>query len=301
MYRTVHKRIIIISLAIIILTTIGGIIGLLFSEHSINEIVAFYSIIVGFSLLAIVTSFAFIHEEKTWIKKTAKYAYISFPVLIIVLIAAFIFDYSVLADIVGLILIIVSTLLTIDIFVYKDAKAFTLLIILVSLDIISLVIKRYPILFIGLIISLCNYLLSAGIFIYGIRCLYLAGKNKYLKYVTFIFSCVVASSCLSLLYKTQHWPGGNILLYTGQISLVLVTLFVLLTLTSSGFIDWQPLHKKILMRLLVPWTLLFFLFILRFLLPEVNRIIWSPDKSVNQYGFYMKDYDPVIKNGLNKK
>jgi hypothetical protein len=301
MDRTVHKRIIIISLAIIILTTIGGIIGLLFSEHSINEIVAFYSIIVGFSLLAIITSIAIIHEEKTWIKKAAKYAYISFPVLILVLITAFILDNSLLGGITGSIIIIVSTLLMIDIFLNKDAKAFTFLIILVTLDITSLVIKRYHIPFIGLIISLCNYSLSVGSFIYGIRCLYLAGKNKYLKYVTFVFSCVVAVSCLSLLYKTQHWAGGNILLYTGQISLVLVTLFVLLTLPSSGFIDWQPLHKKILKRLLVPWTMLFFLFLLRFLLPEVNRIIWSPVRSVTQFGFYMEDYDPVIKNGLNTK
>jgi cytochrome c biogenesis protein CcdA len=105
-------------------------------------------------------------------------------------------------------------------------------------------------------------------------------------------------SFLGLLCKLQRWPGGDALLKTGEISLVLLTIFVLLVLPSTGFIDWLPLHKKILKRLLLSWALIFFLFLVRYLLPEANRLLWNSEKNVTLYGFEMKDYEPEIKNGL---
>ena len=99
----------------------------------------------------------------------------------------------------------------------------------------------------------------------------------------------------------QHWPLGGILMYSSNILLPLATIVILLTLPSSGFIEWKSLHKRIMLRLLLPWTLIFFLFLLCYLLPEVDSIVWTRDVVQSSTGFDMPDYDIELKNDLEKQ
>jgi hypothetical protein len=101
------------------------------------------------------------------------------------------------------------------------------------------------------------------------------------------------------MFKLQHWPAAGYLLQIGLASLIIGTLYILLTLHSSGFIDWKKFHKKILGKILIPWTFIFIMYISRFMVPELYTLIWSPDsfitkKTEQPYGFDMKDY--IINN-----
>jgi hypothetical protein len=299
MQKTLHKRIMIISLLVIVLMTITGMLLFLFSNLDKGDIVAIYILAVVFSLLSIFTSYALIKEEMIWIRKTAKYTYKLFPLLLIGLMIVIILTGNGFVMIItASIFILLSVFFLLHIFIFSDATSIKASAIFVALILVAIVLKRYHIMFAGAILSIVLLLFSLGSYIYGIRCLYLAEKNSFLKYVSFLFSCVLPFSWLGLLIKLQHWPGGDIILRTGEISLVLITIFVLLVLPSTGFIDWLPLHKKILKRLLLPWVLVFFLFLVRYLSPEANKLLWNSDRNVTLYGFEMKDYEPEIRNGL---
>src|SRR4030043_487292 len=135
--------------------------------------------------------------------------------------------------------------------------------------------------------------ISVGSFMFGIRCLFLAENITYFRNVSFWGGCVISIAFLGQLFKLQHWAGAGIFSIMCLIFLIIGTLYFLLTLHSSGFIDWKPFHKKILRRILIPWTFIFILYISRFMVPDLNHIIWSPDtfiinRTVPAYGFGMK-------------
>ena len=137
--------------------------------------------------------------------------------------------------------------------------------------------ERCHIYYSGLILVMILAFFIIGCLMFGIRCLYLGEKNNYFKNVAFGMSFIITIFFMALLWKLQHWPGGNLLLYSSNILLPLATIIILLTLPTSGFIEWKTFHKRILLRLLLPWTLIFLLFIFRYLLPEVHNIIWTSD------------------------
>lgn len=299
MHKTLHKRIMLISLLVLLLMTIAVVLLSLFSKLDRLDVTAIYILIFAFCVLSIATSSVIIHQEKFWIRKTSSFIFKLFPFLLVCLMAIIILSNIAFVMIFSAsILILLSVFFLYHIFIFSDATSIKASAIFIALLFAAIVLKRYHIIFAGAILSLVLLLFSLGSYIYGIRCIYLAEKNSFLKYVSFLFSCVLPVSFLGLLCKLQRWPGGDALLKTGEISLVLLTIFVLLVLPSTGFIDWLPLHKKILKRLLLSWALIFFLFLVRYLLPEANRLLWNSEKNVTLYGFEMKDYEPEIKNGL---
>ena len=153
----------------------------------------------------------------------------------------------------------------------------------------------------GMTITGFTLLLSAGCFMFGLRCLFLGGKMTYFRNVTFFGGIFTAIAFMGQLFKIQHWTGAGPLVITGFTGLILGSIYVLITLHSSGYIDWQPLHKKVLRKILIPWTFIFFMYISRYMVPELNTLIWTPDvtrKKLSSYGFMMKDYSVEEKNGI---
>lgn len=296
--KVLHKRIKIFSLVIGSFALIGTVIGFLpkFIDLPISPISILFLIL---SIMSLATSYAIIYVEKKWIRKAAKYNLFVYPVLTFAGIMLLIGTNSSFLFIVILSVIIILTIIfLIQIFIFSDPVSLTSTIILISLFIIGMLIKRFHLPFAGTLLTISLGLLSFGGFSYGIRCLYLGQNISFLKYVGFLGSCVFTFSFLGLLFKLQHWPLGNFFVNIANFSFVLGTLIFLLTLPSSGFMDWKPFHKKVLRRLLLPYILIFFLFVLRFLLPEVNNFIFTPTPSGNVTGFEMSDYPVENKNGL---
>jgi hypothetical protein len=305
MVKALHKRIRNISLILMSLILLSVLIALIFSDTTITEMGPLSGIICCFCLLSIFTSWLNIHQEFTWIRKAAKRSLYIYPIIIVVFVPILMFVGNFpsflkipIIIISGTLVLYFTILFLLQIFLFTDATALTGNIIFISLIILWIYLKRYHILFSGVAITLINLLFSIGSFMYGIRCLYLAGKNRFLKYASFWCSCLITVTFIGFVCKVQHWPGGRILENIMYFLLIPGTLVVLLTLPSSGYFEWQPVHKKILKRLIIPWTLIFTLAIIRFLLPEVQKVIWNSTPKVNNYGFEMVDYGIENKNGL---
>jgi hypothetical protein len=296
MEKTLHKRILIISLTAIVLAILAAVLVLMFSDNTIDEISPLFSIVLAFCLLSIITS-AIVYKDKIWIRKISKFSLIFYPLLIIMAIPVLMFFENILNVPVSLLILISSPFFVMQLFLFADAKAITGNAIFIGLIILWLFLKRFHLPFSGYFISIIMFLFSMGSFMYGIRCFYLVGKNSFLKYAAFWCSCLIAVQFLGVLFKIQHWHGGDQFGIAANVLIILGTIVVLLTVPSSGYFDWPTVHKKIFKRLIIPWMLIFTLFIIRFLLPSVHNAIWNTPAKVTN-GFEMVDYGIENKNGL---
>jgi hypothetical protein len=306
MEKALHKRITIISVIIMVLATLAEIVlvlliksGRFHFSFDISGVSTAWVLLMTFSVIALLTSYSIINKEKSWIRKTAKYTlYVSPLILTGLAIGLEITNNIILLIVLGILMVVATAFTLMPIFVFANPVNLTSTIIFLSLIIVSILLKRFHFFLAGICLTVSLGIFSLGSYMYGIRCLYLAEKNRFLKYVAFLGSCVVTIFLMGLLFKVQHWALNPFLVSTGQISLVLGTIVVLLALPSSGFVEWQPLHKKILRRLIFPWALIFLLFIIRFLLPEVDAIIWPRQTKSAEIGFGMDDYTIENKNNL---
>ncbi len=299
MGKSLHKKIILVSVIVFIISLVGTAICYKFS---FLETATQGLILSGFSFFSILSSYAIEYQEKKWIRICARYSVILLPFLVVIF-SFFPFNlYNTLGFFILVIILILVTLLAlVHIFLYTDSTSITGTIILLALVIIGIFLKRNRMPFSNYVITSSSILLSSGYFMYAIRCLFLVDKIAYLKNVSFFGSCIISIAFLGQMFKLQHWPGARWMLTISFASMIVGTIFILLTLHSSGFIDWQPKHRKILKRLLFPWTLIFVLFIFRFMLPDLDARIWSPDKKINKNSFGMTDYPITNKNGLNSE
>jgi hypothetical protein len=298
MEKSLHRKILIISLVIMFLA-LSGIATGLFIYQSLN-LVAFSVLFGTFPLIAIVISFGFKNQERKSLRKLAKYSYVFYPVLLVAIVPVlmFLFDHTLIMITAVLILFVFTLLALMHIFLFADPGNLLSTIIFLLIIILSIFYKRYHLPLASIFISLSLFLYCLGIYIYGIRCLFLAGKNSYLKYITFLGSCFIAISFCALLFKLQRWPGGDLLRAFSNYSILIGTVVVILTLSSSGYIDWQPLHRKIFRRILLPWILIFALTIMQFLLPRITTIVWGANVERKPNSFQMYDYTIENKNGL---
>ena len=262
-----------------------------------GEVAIAWMLFMIFPAISIVTSYFIYHKENAYISKTAKFVFYSYPVIVDLSVFGLInlSNMLIIVIIISVILFLLTIVALIHLNVFTDATGLTSTIIFTVLIIISILLKRYHIIYSGLVITMVLALFLIGSFIFGIRCLYLGERNKYFKNVTFWGSFIITLMFMGLLWKLMHWPGGNLIITTSNILLPLATVIFLLTLPSSGYTEWKPLHKKIIIRLLIPWTLIFMLFLFRFLLPEVHNIIWNKDVTIVNYGFDMPDYTIELK------
>jgi hypothetical protein len=304
MQKSLQRKIIIGSLVAAFVSLAAGLITALIFDLEPATVASM--LLLSFSLLTIISLYALEILVKSWVRKIVKYSLFLFPIsgFISVFIAVAYSEYSAGFYVSLIFTLLLLILVLIHLFLYTDAISLTSVIILLSLLIVGIFFKRMHWPLASLIISMFSTLLSAGSFMFGIRCLTLSGKNTYFRNVTFIGSCALSISFLGQMFKLQHWAFAGVLVVIGFTSLIVGTIYVLITLHSSGFIDWQPFYKKILRRILIPWTFIFILYVSRYMVPELNSLIWSPDarkidRNIPAYGFNMKDYTIENRNGIN--
>src|SRR4030042_810109 len=281
MEKTLHKRIILISVLVMILFSLVAISGFIMLksgrfefDFGVVDLLISWAVCMVFPVMSISTSYAIYHAEKTKIRKAVKFIFYLYPLTMILSVSGLaLLSNTILVVTLSIMLVLFSIVALTHLFVYSDAGKMTSTIVFTILIIISIILRRYHFNYSGLIISLILFTFIMGSFMFGIRCLYLGERNKYFKNVTFWSSLIITLIFMAMLWKLMHWPGSTLIFYTANIAQPLATIIFLLTLPSSGFIEWKTLFKKIIMRLLIPWTLTFLLFIFYFLLPEVHNII----------------------------
>jgi hypothetical protein len=289
MESSLHNKILIISSVTGILSVAVIIVGVIIDTFS----TAVFGFLFAFSLLAVISSYALKYYGNKWIRLLTKYSMFLLPFSVII--TSFIPFVSSIFPVMTTFTVLLAISTLIFLYVYYKAESVIAVITLIILMIIGIFMKRNHMFLSSVVISVSVFLLSAGSFMFGIRCLYLADRNRYFRNVTFAGSCALSVAFLGQLFKLQHWEFAGILIIIGFTSLILGTLYILLTLHSSGYIDWLPSFKKIFRKILIPWVFVFVLYVSRFMVPELNSLIFNPDpgksvKMVSPYGFGMKDY-----------
>jgi hypothetical protein len=304
METSLYRKTLITSLIITIIS-VGALITGLFLPY--EGTILFPALVLTFSLLALITLGAFKLENKDWVRKSTKYSIFVFPLsLAAAIYISFINENMPVSFWIFLIITIIMAIMAmIHLFIFTNAVSVSGVILLLLFILIGIFFKRQHWPTATMIITIFSFLFSAASFMFGIRCLFLSEGIKYFRNVSFYGSCALSIAILGLSFKMQHWMGAGYFVIIGLLSQILGTLYLLITITSSGFVDWKPFHKKILRKILIPWTFFFFLMVSRFMVPELNTLIWTPDarkteKKEQTYGFHMKDYQIENKNGIKE-
>jgi hypothetical protein len=268
------------------------------------------SIFIWMSIIALISSglnltalFSFRYQERKWLRYTAKFSLFLLPLfsLAIYLLSNYtnVLD-SELAGIFSIIVICISILFAlIYIFVIREAEEIRGVLVLLLLIVISVVLQRFDfsisvvedLFFPGFVI-----LAATGMYMYGVRCLFLVEKNNYLKVFSFLACILTSIGSFAFLFKMLRGQA-DILELIYFIPAFLMTLIVLLTLPISGYITWISLHKRILKKIMISWIFFLLIFSIRFVFPDFFKTVVFIDKNPTQE-FIMIDYKLVNKNGL---
>lgn len=297
--RTLHYKFSIISIILLVL-------GLISLSHSIitgiNETLAPFVFFASASIVTFLSSYLINNKHKTWVRTLYKYSW--FVYLLLVLVVALMLNLNSIFLIIStsLILLILVVPAIAKLFLNNDAIAIKSLVILLLLVILSIISKRYRLPFSHVFFTLSVCWFAIGMYMFGIRCLYIIKGNKYLRKLSFFVCLLVTFTFLGLLFKLMHWPIAGLLLLISTVLMLGVTLIVLFTIPNSNYIDWSVFHKKILKKLLYPWIFIFFLFLFKFLVPEVWDVLWTPEKTFKNKppAFGMIDYEIEHKNRAEK-
>jgi hypothetical protein len=299
------------SLSLLSLSIIGLLYGI------INQIIIFLSLstlVAVSSAIILIVLYSIKYQDRKVFRKIAELSYYLFisDIILLFLLGALInlFDnfHSAffLIDAILLSVFTISVLpALIHIFIFKDPeKIFDIVLLLFFLS-LSILFKKLH--FINANFNLIAMIISTGIgiFMYGVRSLLIIEKNKYLRIFSFIGCSLIMAGSLGLLFKMLWWIGGDILANIYNIPSIAITLIVLLSLPVSGYVLWNSLHKKILKKILIPWTFFLSIFLLRLVFPEAFMLLFS-NRIVEQEryeipGLHLNDYVLKDKNGLEPR
>lgn len=175
------------------------------------------------------------------------------------------------------------------------------IILLLSLMVLSFLLKRYHLPFSGFILVTSLGVFAAGSLIHGIHILLANKDNLYLRVVGSFCSFLITIGLLAILFKFQHWPLGGLLIHMTIVPVLVTTLFILIILPGSGFINWGKKQKQILtIKILFPWSFLLIYMALRLLLPiPVQQRIFEKDVGKIE-SFYMYPYEIEMKDGMEE-
>jgi hypothetical protein len=139
-------------------------------------------------------------------------------------------------------------------------------------------------------------LTAAGIYMLGVRCLFIIEKNRYLKVISYIACTLTAFGCFVFMLKMQ----GNefsIMELIYFIPAFLLTLIVLLSLPVSGYVTWTSLQKRILKKIAIAWVFFLIIFSVRYIYPDLfNSMIFRQKPEPPE--FWLEDYNVPNNNGL---
>lgn len=182
-----------------------------------------------------------------------------------------------------------------------DKRQTTKLLALILLLITGFVLKRFHLPLAGTVIAFSLGIMASGSFLLGMKTLVTLKGNLYLRILGPLCSLLVAIGSMAIMFKYMHWPGGGILSYMTAVPVLVTTLFVLITLPGSGFINWKKEQKHILTRkILIPWVFILTFMALRTLLPmPVQKRIFEQDVTALE-PFRMSPYEIEMKDGMEE-
>lgn len=311
--KKIHRKIVRISLVILIVSSLLFMYSSeLFFEYSstspINDwLVVFSGVFAIYCLTSLVSAYVIKYQDRRWIRISARSSLFLLP-LLIVFIGWRVGDSGNISVVELLLLIVEVYLLLTYVYLYTKATTLSGSIVFLVIMLSGMFLKKNHLFGAGYALTVGCGLLSLGSLMFAIRCLYISENQSYFRNITFFGGIILSIAFLGSLMKSQHWPGAGPLLMTGLVLLILGTVFLLFTIHSSGIIEWSSEFKRIFVKILIPWTFIFFIYFSRFMIPDLYDRIWSPDAKkadspnpvVNITGFGMKDYEIEEKNGLRK-
>ena len=182
-----------------------------------------------------------------------------------------------------------------------DKRQTTKLVVFILLLITGFVFKRFHLDGAGPLIVLLLGILASGSFFLGINTLFTLKENLYLRILGTVCSLLIMISSLGLMFKYQHWPGGDIFQHMSTIPIIVATMFIMITLPNSGFINWKKEQRQILTRkILIPWVFLLVFMALKLLLPmNIQKKIFEKDLTTLE-PFNMFPYKIEMKDGMEE-
>lgn len=293
----IHKNLTFTSLILLILSLVPLV---FFFIKNNSKILAPFLILIYFSFNTYATSYVLVNVNKKWIKNTTKYTLIFYPLIFLSI--PFIMKYNniFILIFIGSIFLIITSIALLRLFLFEKPTSIRLTIILLGLVILTLLWKKFHLLLGSLVMAISISWFAIGIFIFGIRCLFLIENNKYFRRLSLFAAILITVTFIGLLFKLNHWPIGGALLGLSALLLIVGSFIVLLSLPYAGYIDWPQMHKKILGKFLYPWIFILFLFLFKQLTPGAWNQFWGATAKEEKVhpGFEMVDYPVENKNGL---
>lgn len=290
-----------------LITLIIAVAGLIYlSIITYTRIIGDYQIICLIVLilagLNLIIMFSIRYHDRKWLKRISKNSVYLLPVVSIVF--YFLLDLidssPIWIGIFVVCLIIILILLDlIYIFILREAGDIKGILVLLIFIVISIVMQRFDFslsaiedLFLpGFVV-----LTAAGMYMFGLRCLFMVEKNGYLKSVAFLACTLTAFGSFLFLLRTQG-ETIDILELVYIVPAFLLTMIVLLSLPISGYIHWSLLHKRILKKIVYTSVFFLLIFSFRYLYPDFfKQIVLKQEKEIPE--FNLNDYKIPDKNGL---
>lgn len=290
-----------------LITLIIAVAGLIYlSIITYTRIIGDYQIICLIVLilagLNLIIMFSIRYHDRKWLIRISKNSVYLLPVVSIVF--YFLLDLidssAMWIGIFVVCLIIILILLDlIYIFILREAGDIKGILVLLIFIVISIVMQRFDFslsaiedLFLpGFVV-----LTAAGMYMFGLRCLFMVEKNGYLKSVAFLACTLTAFGSFLFLLRTQG-ETIDILELVYIVPAFLLTMIVLLSLPISGYIHWSLLHKRILKKIVYTSVFFLLIFSFRYLYPDFfKQIVLKQEKEIPE--FNLNDYKIPDKNGL---
>ena len=184
-------------------------------------------------------------------------------------------------------------------FILREPAELTGVLVLLVFIVISVVLQRFKISFSAIEdLFLPGFILltATGLYMFGLRCLFIVEKNSYLKTTSFIACTLTAFGSFLFLLEMQG-DKVDVLELIYFVPAFLMTLIVLLSLPISGYINWSSQHKLILKKIVISCFFFLFIFSFRFVYPDFFKLIVLKSETVENE-FFMEDYELPVKNGL---
>ena len=218
-------------------------------------------------------------------------------ILILIIIPGGIFDiFPLIAPPAILMLLLLGALLFLT-----DKRQTTKMFVFILLLITGFVFKKFSLPLAGSLIVLFLGILASGSLLLGIKTLLTLKGNLYLRILGTVCFLLITINSLCIMFKYQHWPGGSFLGHMSLIPMIVTTMFIMITLPNSGFINWKKEQRQILTRkILIPWAFLLLFMALRLLLPmPVQKKIFEKDLTTLE-PFNMFPYKIEMKDGMKE-
>jgi hypothetical protein len=175
------------------------------------------------------------------------------------------------------------------------------LLIFILLSLVGLVMKYFHIPGTGPLLVVCWSAPSIlFMFIFATKITeYDPRTNKFLGFCKNFMALTLMFCFASVLFKTMHYPGAEILRYTSLPSLILSILGIVFMLPSSNFVEWTKKHKRMFYRaILIPLLYMAILNSLGYVFPETFTRLMYPSTFNISNGFNFENYQIPPKEGL---